>query len=1300
MDGQGIVASKLSLREVYAAPSSRPIRVLVASLAALAAFLVPVSAASAAKEPVNEFGGASGTAGAEFNNPRGIAVNQSGAGGVPAGTFYVADSSNQRVQQFSPVGAFVRAWGFGVADGAGQFQVCTTAVACAKGVAGNAAGALNNPQGIAVDQATGNVFVTNQSNRRVDIYTATGAFLGAFGWGARTGASELQFCTTGTGCSAPGPTAPTSGAVGGGQFGAQMGGVEIAPNGDIYVADKTSRRVQVFTLTDTGGIFTGVEFLRAFGWGAADGSPEFQVCTASPCNAPAATGTGLGQFGTNSPTDIAVDPSGNVFALDYPNKRVQRFDSTPAPVEASFGAAALESTFGTGNRLNVAIEPVTDNLLVSGARSTASNRIAVQELNGAGEAVALDGAELTVAPQTIGVAATGLDVASPALGGNIYVANGTSAAGHRVFVLNEAPTMESVTSVGPHGATFNGSVVSNGIQTTYHFEYSSDGGNSWTKSPVPDAVAGAEPGSIPVSHAATDLLPGTEYEVRLVANRPLGGGQTVSQTLKFTTATSTPTVEATFASSVGPDNATLAAYLDPENSETTYRFEYGTTESYGSFTPADPAPAGKGTGRVTVSAPVEGLAPGTTYHFRVVATNDHGTTTGPDVTFTTLPPAPALPGRAYEMVSPPEKHGSDVMMIRENHTNLYSGFDFAPLSSVDGNAVAFTSFGSFAGAPSHGVFTAYRALRSEDSWDTHSLALRMDGANTSSPVTFIKGFSPDLRSWVIEGPRFPQPLPEASEGVANSYLWDGDAGTYRLMTPGAPENSFMIGRLVGGSKDLKRAVLSISQGGPLTEETPPTVYEASTLYSWDAATGKLQYVGIEPGGSPFLGPIAPAEPAANGGASSMWNPVSEDGRTVYFYTGVPQQLYVRINGSQTQHVSASKATVPDPETKPAQFHWASGDGKIAFFSSPEQLTDDANTGPARAGNDLYRYRVDGEELTDITVLGGNGAEVQGVIGGSEDGKRLYFVAKGALAPGAVPGENNLYFWEDDGSAKGSIEFIAGGVGLANWGGVVDPFSRRHLGRVTPDGSRVLFQTTAQVTAYDNGGTYQVYVYDAVAGELRCVSCNPSGRPALHDALALGSGDAVQAARTITDDGRFVFFNTAEALVPEDVNGVEDAYVYDWRTGKVNLVSPGTGPYPATFVDASADGSDIFFGTRQQLVRIDSDDNIDIYDARVGGGLANQNPPLSAPCVGEACRQEPLAPPPAIEPASETFHSRGNVREPAAKKKKAAKRRAAKKKRAAKRKAVKRSRQATKRGRAKGSKAGHAYRNQHNRRAER
>src|SRR5215218_2455461 len=103
-----------------------------------------------------------------------------------------------------------------------------------------------------------------------------------------------------------------------------------------------------------------------------------------------------------------------------------------------------------------------------------------------------------------------------------------------------------------------------------------------------------------------------------------------------------PSATTSAASGVGATTATLNASVFPNKEATTYYFEYGTTTAYGSRTP-DGAPVGGNAGK-SVSADLTGLAPSTTYHARVIATNASGTVQGADIEFTTTTVVPGAPG--------------------------------------------------------------------------------------------------------------------------------------------------------------------------------------------------------------------------------------------------------------------------------------------------------------------------------------------------------------------------------------------------------------------------------------------------------------------------------------------------------------------------------------------------------------------------------------------------------------------------------------------------------------------------------
>jgi len=100
-----------------------------------------------------------------------------------------------------------------------------------------------------------------------------------------------------------------------------------------------------------------------------------------------------------------------------------------------------------------------------------------------------------------------------------------------------------------------------------------------------------------------------------------------------------PTATTGAASAVTGTTATLSGVVFPNKETTTYHFEYGTTAAYGSQTAPGTA---AGNSQRDVSATVTGLAPSTTYHFRLVAMNPSGRAFGPDLTFTTTSAPPAI----------------------------------------------------------------------------------------------------------------------------------------------------------------------------------------------------------------------------------------------------------------------------------------------------------------------------------------------------------------------------------------------------------------------------------------------------------------------------------------------------------------------------------------------------------------------------------------------------------------------------------------------------------------------------------
>jgi hypothetical protein len=633
--------------------------------------------------------------------------------------------------------------------------------------------------------------------------------------------------------------------------------------------------------------------------------------------------------------------------------------------------------------------------------------------------------------------------------------------------------------------------------------------------------------------------------------------------------------------------------------------------------------------------------------------------------------------RAYEQVSPADKGGAAV-----------TPFPNAMQASPDGDSVLFwVPLGLPGIEGSTSQFPIYVASRGADGWSTRNLlpaaSASWDGAFPASGVDYL-GWSPDLTAALFYAQSVP---PLGKEAI---ILGNDATGGDQVLALGLHGDT----QLDGFSADDSRVVFE-EEFVPLLSGAAP---EQDNVYEWDQATGKLYLVGVLPDGTaPAAGSWAgpynadTGNTTAGGAIASMYtqSAVSSDGSRVFFTAAADAgrdagtaQVFVRENPTtataSTVQVSASQKTngtgaegTDANGPQPAAFRAATPDGSQVLFTSPEALTNDATTGTADQGDDLYDYDLTTGGLTDLTpdTSDANGAEVQGVLGISSDGSYVYFVANGVLAPGATAGTCrspvpafhplaeegvcNLYLWHN-----GATTFIgqlnAATDGL-NRGDSLDWKSRAELSgaevavpnraSVTPDGRTLLFVSEQQLTAYDNLGYDELYRYSAPTGQLLCVSCDPSGAaprgPAtLEDTSEppIGEGENKTVLhRNLSGDGSRVFFDSEDPLLPAATDGVDN--VYEWEAdgsgscqstaengGCLYLISSGSSPDPSYFLDASESGNDVFFFTDQQLVGSDTDQLVDVYDARVDGGLAGQTPTVqTSSCSGEGCL---TAPPPA------------------------------------------------------------------------
>jgi RHS repeat-associated protein len=235
--------------------------------------------------------GTKGSENGQLKEPRGVDVTK-------GGNLLVLDTSNGRVQEFSPAGKYEAKFG----------------------AYGGAAGDMKEPLGMAID-AKGNIWIADTGNNRVDEFNEKHEFVQTFGFGVSNGEEKLEVCAST--CKAGIAGAGT------GQF-KEAKGIAVTTAGTVYVSDGANNRVEEFN--EKG------EFLAAFGFGVSNEKAEYEICTSS-CKGGIA-GSGNGQF--NAPRGVAVSPTGQIWVADDGNNRVEEFNEEDKYL-SKFGSK------GTGN---------------------------------------------------------------------------------------------------------------------------------------------------------------------------------------------------------------------------------------------------------------------------------------------------------------------------------------------------------------------------------------------------------------------------------------------------------------------------------------------------------------------------------------------------------------------------------------------------------------------------------------------------------------------------------------------------------------------------------------------------------------------------------------------------------------------------------------------------------------------------------------------------------------------------------------------------------------------------------------
>jgi hypothetical protein len=746
-----------------------------------------------------------------------------------------------------------------------------------------------------------------------------------------------------------------------------------------------------------------------------------------------------------------------------------------------------------------------------------------------------------------------------------------------------------------------------------------------------------------------------------------------------------PLVKAWAAGPIGPTSADINAQVNPQGSETVYWFEWGTEDCSAnpcaSVPPEHDASAGSGDVYRYVLRHLTGLQPETTYHFRVLATNATGTTEGPDREFTTAAPeAPCanaglsgagfLPDcRAWEMVSPPEKNGADVVPD-----------SYKVWAAEIGEGVSYPALGGIGEVAGTSVDVQYVARREggagTSGWRSHAI---------NPPGAVAPGLFP---LFVGNLPTFEALTPDLGGGIYRSWkTLGGDpnvagvSNLYRLrdLDSDEPQRQLLSGSTAPLDVQFPDSNLAAFQAasqdlGHVVFQSPydlsgegAYVGAPGILYEYADGAG-LRAVGRIPSGAAaecddLVGP--PCEDAASaeagipstmtfGSGRYSTGMISADGSRILFQTPAGADsgaIYMREDGVRTYQLNAFEKPTSDSPA-PAKVWAMSRDGSRVFFTTSDGLVPADEDG---GSGDLYMYEVGrpaGERLTLVSVDQVGDGIVSSLVGTSEDGRYVYFVAGGQLLPGEPSNAQGLYLWHD-----GAISYIGAFLDF-NVAGLNTPRSGWSIvtsaktSRVSPDGRRLLFMAMLDegfagrggYPGYDHGtcGAFpcrELYLYSAESGRLQCVSCNPLAQAASADALTDVNPGVSAAATTqhlshaLSEDGGRVFFSTRESLVAADLNeGKFDAYSYDATTGALRLLSSGASTSDSYFMDASPDGRDVYFVTRERLAGWDVDGSYDLYDARAGGGLP-EPVPAPAPCEGESCLPAAAGAPPAVSSAS-------------------------------------------------------------------
>jgi hypothetical protein len=1097
---------------------------------------------------------------------------------------------------------------------------------------GTSSTAFGRPAALAVDQATGVVYLADLAENKVlrfdsadqpANFSALGSNeIGGFSFNSEGGVSQLAVNSTSgvlyvvdnftnkvKAFQSSGEPAEFS-FLGSNELGgfSELCGVAVDQNGDIYAGDYGASAVKVYK---------------------ASGEPLVSLNTAEPCN-------------------VAVDSHGAVYVNAW-HGSVSKFTPSVFPVSASTTYASA-GVIDSNSSFGLAVDPGTDDVYVD-------ERTRIARYDEAGTLVETLGASGEGAlSESEGLAIVGAS-------GDVYVSDAGGAHQVELFRAVHSPnvTTGAASNVTNTTATVAGTISADSTAagdalTACEFEYGATTGYGQSAECVPGSASiPTDESDHAVSADLSGLTPGTEYHYRLRGAN--ADGAVSGQDATFLTP-SPPRVETTGSPIRTATTARLEGRVNPVGETATYWFEYGDQGPCDAnpCTATAPQAAGSASLIELVSQEVAGLQPATTYHYRVVSDNGNpaGPAVGEDMTVTTrlsdaplghgAPPGPPGSDRAWEQVSTPNAGGNRVIAV----TGI----------SDDGNRVTYAPLGGTPESTNGSDFNVLFAERTAGGWKTSAiLPPRADapGKNWMEPAG-----APDLSVlFSVNG--------GATAAEAGGWLMRPHGGATKVF--GVPNSQWA--QFAAVSNDASRVVSTLVGS---QDPDHPTGPEAVNLY--DVTSGTPDLIGLMPGGTvPDCGVATDALPSQlNLRREPHW--VSADGGFAFFPSrgdscGGQLQLYVHdLSAGESRLISGPPISGPDcggiliKSTPDAAFFWTQS------RLDPKDAAVDSCDG--EANGDVYRYDLGTSARSCVTCVtpgvpanvykGTSLTDIGIKIGVAEDGSRVYFSSPQVLVPGAAPAaSDNLNAYRVD-VASGDIAYVAH-LGLGPTVGDAAAASNA----LTSDGSVLIFKSADPslnaLNGLDNGGAEQFYRYDDDDRSLVCVSCPQDGDEPRGPARGTPTGrlvDGQQLGPNVTpldEEGDVFVFNAPTALTPDDQNTAGAAQgpfvgtdVYEWRDGRLLLVTDGLTAWPDSLfgegapraAGVSRNGRDAFFIAPAQLTpdAVESYDRV--YDARIGGGFSFPGGAQEL-CPLEVCQGAPKGAPQDALPGTAGFSGPGNVK---------------------------------------------------------